>query len=559
MKDALLVLAAAKPEEVADFIKCLYVAVIALSSDQVDKSLTTAMTSWLPKAQRVEKELGTDILGDIKVLAKGGEIDEDKLMAVAKALRISLRHNEIQKDPHIPQNYIDMMMGATAYIMSRSEKTLAKLMKLASDLDEPALAKSFVVKPTDQKSFIKPLRQLVKVATKQNGTTLTSEQLKALKEKNPKLHKRYLELRKEFNASWRTALRNYVYDSGKKALPYDKVIKYLDGQGLQYTLPKGFTGLIDGNGKIYTTAGRAIKTMPGPGFSVIMNPEYNPKTDDQYVFTTVNDDTGERSQHVYTVNYSKQKTAEKFEKVGALMQDMEKIQKKWLPYVRKCDKTPQCVAATMLEFMLEFSARIGSMGNQTGGKATQGLSTLIVKNVKFQGNTATITYPGKDAVRQTHILDGSSQVSKQLIKNLKLFCAKKEPTEFIFTYEWAGKEKRMTGNLVNKWFQKLGAPEGVTVHKLRHYKGSKMFEELLKENEDKIFKTKKPLSQNQANQILKALATKVGQQLGHVRGVGKQQKVVGSTAIANYIDPSLMVGMYTRLGLRPPKFLNKFL
>lgn len=559
MKQNLIqVLAAAKPEEVADFIKVLYVAVIGLSSDQVDKKLASEMTAWLPKARRVESELGTNILDDILALAKGKDFEEDKLTAVAKALRISLRQNEIQKDPHIPHNYVDMLMAATAYIMGRSERKLAQLIRLASDLDEPALTQAFVVQPTDQKSFVKPLRQIVRSLTKTDAIVLTAEQIKELKAKSPTMHRRYLELRKEFNASWRTALRSYVYDSGKKALPFDKVVKYLDGMGLQHTLPAGFEGLIDGNGKIYTTAGKAIKTMPGPGFSVVMNPDYDPKKDDQYVFTTVNEE-GERSQHVYTVSYSKAKTQEKFEKVHALMENMTAIQKKWMPHVRKGTKDPQCVASTMLEIMFQYSARIGSLGNQTKGKDTQGISTLLVKNVKVKGNQIVISYPGKDNVRQIHLIEGNSGIGKILANNLKMFTDGKEPTDFLFTYEWNGTEKRMTGNLVNKWFAKLGAPEGVTVHKLRHYRGSVMFEELLKENEDKIFNAKKPLTETQATKLLKLLATKVGQQLGHVRGVGKQQKVTPATAIQNYIDPGLMVGLYTRLGLRPPKFLAKFL
>jgi hypothetical protein len=552
------VVASSSPEEVADFIKCLYVAVAGLSSDQVSKKLVTDMQKWLPKARHVENELGIQILSDIQAFGKGAYLDEDKFAMLAKTLRIAFKAGEIQKDPHIPQNYVDMLMSATTYLINRSPGKLNSIIRLSSDLEEPDITQAFVVEASDQKSFVKPLKAIVKAATGKDGTVLTAEQIKMLKTKYPKLHKQYLGLRKDFNVSWRTAMRNYVYESGKKVLPYDKVVGFLEGQGLQHTLPQGFVGLIDGNGKIYTTAGKAIKTMPGPGFSAVMNPDYDPKLDNQYVFTTVTPE-GRRSQHVYTTTYSKKKTEEKFAKVHALQEVLDRVHKKWLPFIKRSTKEPQSVASTMLELLFEYSARIGSMGNATGGQSTQGLSTLMVKQMKVTGNSVTLRYPGKDAVTQTHVLDGSSALSKLLVKNLKMYAQGKAPNDFLFTYEWNGKETRMTGNMVNKWFAKMGAPAGVTVHKLRHVKGSEIFEELLRENEDKIFKSKKPLTQAQADAVIKALATQVGQQLGHVRGIGKQQKVTPSTAIQNYIDPALMIGVYTRLGLRPPKFLAKFL
>ena len=59
--------------------------------------------------------------------------------------------------------------------------------------------------------------------------------------------------------------------------------------------------------------------------------------------------------------------------------------------------------------------------------------------------------------------------------------------------------------------------------------------------------------------MFKKLATAVGAQLGHVRGMGTGAKVTPNTAIQNYIDPGLMVSFYVRQGLRPPKALAKFL
>jgi hypothetical protein len=555
----LLELAMAKPVEVADFAKCLTVAVATLSSDQADRALAAKVKSWLPKAQRVEAELGLDVLGTVVNFIKGAEVEDGAMTNVGKSIRSTLRASDIHRDPKVPHGLLDLVVACAAYFVSESPRALQKVMKLAVDLDEPEINAAFVVKPADQKSFVKPLQKIVKATTGKEGSILTAEEQKKLKAKFPNLHKEYLHLRKQFNESWRMAMRKYIVDSGRKALPFTKVVGFLEGKGLKHTLPKGFEGLIDANGKLYTTAGKLIKTIPGPGFSVQMNPDYDPKKDDQYVFTTINDATGDRSQHVYTVNYSKTKTTEKFEKVRALGAVIGKIHAKWIPYMKRSDKSPQCVASTMLDIIMHFSARIGSMANATGGQSTQGLSTLLVKNLRVKGQGVVLDYKGKDAVRQIHVIDGTTPESKILVKNLKLFVQGKDPKDFLFTFVWNERESRMTGNMVNKWFAKLGAPEGVTVHKLRHTRGTQIFEDLLKENEDKIFNAKKPLTQAQADAWFKKLATEVGEQLGHVRGVGKQQKVTPSTAIANYIDPTIMVGYYVRLGLKPPKFLAKFL
>jgi hypothetical protein len=144
----------------------------------------------------------------------------------------------------------------------------------------------------------------------------TDERLK-LKENNPDVFKEFMRLRKEFNMTWKNQLRNLVIDSKKPMIDYKSAVDTLNGLQLEHTLPKGFDGLIDQNGALYTKAGKAIKGVPGYGFSIQMNPNYDPQKDDQFVFTTINPE-GKRSQHVYTEAYNKKGTQKKFEKVANL-------------------------------------------------------------------------------------------------------------------------------------------------------------------------------------------------------------------------------------------------
>jgi DNA topoisomerase IB len=314
--------------------------------------------------------------------------------------------------------------------------------------------------------------------------------------------------------------------------------------------------MIDANGALYTSAGKKINGFPGPGFSIQMNPDYNPKSDDSYVFTTINDSTGKRSQHVYTVDYRSNAIKQKFEKVQDLDKDIDAVRKKWLVAMKKTDKSIECVAATALEMMYQFSARVGSMGNSAGGEATFGISTLLGKHCKIDGDKITIAYTGKGGVKQVHKLQASTPEAKVLVKNLKMLLADKGPKDRVFTFIGkSGRELPMTGGIINKVFQRLGAK--ATVHKLRHVRGTRLFNELVEHNKAKIFNEKKPLTEAQAVAMFKQLATKVGELLGHVRGVGASQKVTPSTAVKNYIDPGAMKSFFTNLGFRPPKLLGQ--
>jgi hypothetical protein len=212
----------------------------------------------------------------------------------------------------------------------------------------------------------------------------------------------------------------------------------------------------------------------------------------------------------------------------------------------------------VLEIIYDFSARVGSKNNEAAGQSTFGISTLQAKHFKKVGGTKyLIKYLGKDAVPQAHLLEPVSLVSKLLIKNLDILLKDKTKSDRVFEYEYSGGVKKpMTAALVNKWFKKLGS--AVTVHKLRHVRGTELFKQLVEENKDKIFNKKPPLTETQANLVFKQLATKVGEKLGHVRGVGKQQKVTPATAISAYIDPGMMKSFFIKLNVRPPKYLAKF-
>jgi Eukaryotic DNA topoisomerase I, catalytic core len=549
------VLARVNPKSLDAFIQLLYSASAVVATDIVDKKLSQDAITFAKDAKEVDKELGTDIVPMLLKITKSNDYDEDELTEKVREVRRSIR-KEITTDVKVGHASLDMLKSLTAYLSSRSEAALRKLINLAPLTKSRDIISALTFKASSQKEFIKPLEKIVQAVSKRKGAILSAEEQKSLKDKSPKLHKEYLRLRKEFNNVWKDELRTLVNQSGKELSDYKYALDYLASQSIENPLPKNFVGNIDANGKLYTKAGKLISGVPGVGFKVVMNPDYDSKKDDSFVFTTLNPEGG-ISQYVYTVAYRKQATQEKFQKVDALDKVIDGIRNKWMAYVRKGGSTPQAVGSTLLELLYQFSARIGSMGNVAGGQATYGMSTLQARHLKVSPTGIIFSYPGKDGVKQTHVLQGSAPETTWLIRNVKSYLKDKEPKDRVFTFDLNNKVYPMTGNLVNRWFEKLGSP--VTVHKLRHVRGSKLFAQLLEENAGKLFNRKKPLTQAQADAAFKQLASKVGAMLGHVRGIGKQQKITPMTACQNYISPSLMLGFYDKLGLRPPKFLSKFI
>ena len=551
----LSVLAKVDVPSLDSFIKLLFSAAAVVASDKVDPKLAQESSALAKDALRVDRELESDIVPLLVKVVKFNEYDEEELTAKIRELKKSIRQ-EVVTDTDVNHDHLDMLSSLTAYLSSRSEPALRKMVSLAPLTDSQEIIDALTFKPNSQKEFTKPLEKIVKAVGRRDGIVLTPEENQKLKAKSPAMHKEYTRLRQQFNNVWKDELRQLINKAGRPITDFQYALAYLKSQGVVNPLPLTFEGNVDSNGRLYTKAGKLILNVPTPDFTIKMNPDYDPKADDSFVFTTYNKE-GKISQYVYTKDYKTKAVEKKFKKVEALDAVIDGIRKKWLEYVKKGGDTPQEVASTVLEMLYSFSARIGSMGNAAGGVSTQGISTLTPKNVKVAPNGIVFTYLGKDAVKQVHVLQGGDPEVKYMTANIKEMLKGKGPKDRLFTFKHGDKVYPMTGNLVNKWFHTLGAPEDITVHKLRHVRGSRLFSQLLEANASKLFDPKKPMTQAQADAALKELATKVGTMLGHVRGIGTEQKATPMTAIANYIEPALMINYYEKLGLRVPKFIQK--
>jgi hypothetical protein len=240
-----------------------------------------------------------------------------------------------------------------------------------------------------------------------------------------------------------------------------------------------------------------------------------------------------------------------------LLPKLQSMQKKWFNLVKKFNPADlRCVAATVLEILYEFSARVGSVGNAAGGSSTFGVSTLLVKHasVDSAGNIV-LRYKGKDGVATMHRLMANDPNQKFVCQVLLHLMEGKQHKDRLFTVlKPNGKFIPVTAAQVNMLFKSMGAPEGVTVHKIRTARGTALFNDLVSE----VFEKKPPKDEKQAMDVFIKITEQVGKLLNHVRRGQSGSKVTGTTARANYIDPSAQVSFFRQLGLRPPKYLEKF-
>lgn len=550
------ILAAVPANQLRDLQLMLMAACATVYNGQTIPELQALAKGVTASAHRAALALSSECVPFLVKIISGKAYDEQELAISMKEIRQGIRY-EIKTDRTLDYESIDTLKCTTAYLINYNDQALKKVQQMAPRFNEPRLTQNLLSDVGSQAEFRKPLEKIVKLVTGQPGAVLTAAQVAMLKAKKPEAHREYLRLRKNFNEVWKTELRNFVFASGKKAVDYQKLLKNFADKKIECPLTSGFKGFIDANGKLYTVKGKAINGVPGPGFTVQMNPEYDPVKDDQYVFTTYNAE-GKISQYVYTTSYKKQATSEKFDKVSKLIGKIDGMHAKWIAAMKNQDMSLTCVAYTCLDFLYTFSARIGSKGNMADGVPTFGAGTILGRNVKILPNKIIVAYKGKAGTSYKHIVDPSAgPEAKLLFQNMKRIAAGGAPNEPFWKYEENGKVKYLLPLQVNNHFRRSGAPPEVTVHKIRHVKGTVLFKKVLAQNEDKIFNPKKPLTQAQADQMLMKVATMVGQMLGHVRGVGAQEKPTGATALANYIDPGVVLEYYERLNLRLPRALAK--
>lgn len=447
---------------------------------------------------------------------------------------------------------LDLLKAIGLYLRTDSEGALSKIQKMAGIVHSPFISSRFA--PQDErKQDPEALRALVYSLVGRNDTALTLDEAKQVKETHPEEYAEYTRYRKEHNQIWKDAVVSYIRKSGHDTVPYEELLAYLHANGIDHMLPIGFTGEIDDLGRLYTHQGQLIDGVPSAMTfpTIIMNKLWGKAGGKDFVFQAMRSD-GSPGPYFYTTDYKKAAAKEKFAKVADLAPKIVSMQKKWFAKVKQFKITdPTCVASVILEILYEFAARIGSPNNPTFG-----VSTILVKHVAVDPATKNITirYKGKDGVNTVHKLMAADPVQKFVIKALLELLEEKNPKDRVFTVDKGERKIPVNANAVNAYFKSLGAPEGITVHKIRTVKGSSLFLHLMEQ-----ILEKPPKDERKALEVFVKMGEQVGKLLNHIRTMASGgTRVTGTTALQNYIDPAIQVQYWRALGFRVPKFLEKF-
>lgn len=454
-----------------------------------------------------------------------------------------LFHSELD----IPKVLLDMLDRVRLYVLKGSDNAYTFLAKNIGELQEPAMSKIFVHEETDTSDTQSKLKKLVGKYASKPGMIMPAEQLAKFVQHNKdkgsrhKDHDDYLAMRRELSAAFKSRLATIVRESDKPYLPLVDIIKRLKQEGVYNDLPPTFVGNIDDQGRFYTTAGKRIAvTISG---EVRMNPAYDAKTDNGYVceYTPA---FAQAPTRAYTVDFKQERVAKKYNVVAQVAGKLETLTSKWLKDLRKAPKTRESCLAVLCELIYETTARVGNERAATDGKITYGASQWRVKHVKLGATRCDIRYEGKSGVKQHHIIQFNTPRLKLLADKLPGFLEGKKPDDFLISFGG----KPLGSASVNRYLKYLGFPDGFTIHKLRTARGTELAYAILQKAP-----FDKGADAKAVNTWVEQELLKVGKALGHISG----ETVTAATAIANYIDPSVLDEFYRNLNVRPSAKIQK--
>ncbi len=455
---------------------------------------------------------------------------------------------DLYKDPSAITDLRNFMNTVLSYFNQKGESSYGVITKKVALLKDPRLSSH--MRPFNGKVDIEPINRYHQFVRKASGRKdalyLLPEEKNKLTERELKKHN---DLKKERDKAYKAKMAEIMREAQEQHLPAPKVKEILKKDGFpNHTIPSGFTGRIDENGKLYTKTGVPLATGQTGG-TMTMNPDYDPKKDDTYVasgrsmFSKTN-----KPQHFYTVNFTSKRSDKKQAKAEDLEDMIDDLQVEWRKDFQKGRPNDKLLGA-MLEMLYQTQARIGSPGNKTEGKSTYGLTTWAVKHVKqAQNGSLIITYPGKSGMINKHIIKPDDPIKQALIAYVMRLTKGKQSRDPL----WTDSQGNTIGSgKVRAYLKELGFEGGP--HAFRHYRGNQVFRDLLTK-----YRLKKNPTPKEVADYHKKITTEVGKVLGHQRTDKTGKTVhVGSTASKSYISPELQRNLFTKNGVPVPKALER--
>ena len=460
----------------------------------------------------------------------------------------------LKSELDVDEQQLKMFHNIRLYSQRQSTSALNFIKKTVSSMfREPDITDMFIEEIPDVSNIQKSVEALVLKHGKVGGIQMPADKLsewqEIAKKKGVKLpeHVEYLKLNRELRANFKTFLESFVRQSGKPYLPIHEVVRAAKEHSIPHTLPLGFVGNIDDQGKFYTTAGLELKQAPTG--EVVMNPSYDPKKDNAYVcsFKAIGGKVFLRAYSTKRVSANKQKN---FKTVNNILPKLKALSNKWIVDVGKLPKayTKDNVLATLLEFVYQTGARPGAEGQATKGSATFGATSLRVKHViKLDDHSVHIRYTGGKSTENTdYTIKFNTIRNKKFGNAIRTLVEGKGKEDILFDYLGAP----LTSAALKKYMTSKGFPANIKTKNLRTAKATGMFVEAIK---NCPYTKGGEWNDKQVNDWLIEQAKKVGGQLGHT----SNGNITPTTAIQNYIDPFLVENFANKIGARlDAKFLN---
>lgn len=443
----------------------------------------------------------------------------------------------------LADTFLQMIAARSAKRWDQLEPTAINKFKY---LDNPELAQVWRVKVEGgQTKAVDELHEIVQEAEgpgRQGAAayTLSFEEKKALLKSNPELNDRYNKARNAAKDKFRKTLRNYILDHDDHPQPVPQTREAMEEQGIYlHDLRPELDSLYvrsDGHFSVdYEGEMLRIIQRPGDGTTIgKFNPDYNPTTKGSAWLFLYKTEEGKWSR-AYSELTKRAFKEDKSDDIIPMLESVPKARPKWYADMED-DNEKISIPALMTDIIYWSCARIGSKnGFVKGYGTTYGLSTLLVKHCHREKGQVILEYPGKafgkgdieKSVMQKHVFRDSNPDEHRIAVYLRFLCKGKGPDDPIFTYE---NGKPCTATQVRNYLNTLGIPN-LHPHSLRSIRGSLLMIKLM----DKIPKKNlTSISRTEAWKLFESEAEEVGRLLGHAAG----GKVTGSTAIANYIDPS---------------------
>jgi hypothetical protein len=528
--------------EVDAFLSALLVLVLKINQNDT-KAFKLDFKNWTNQI--------SNLLGQLKIkkeftrIANTFLLKDDFSEEDAVFLGRLLKSNKVyfEQDVTITFDQLSLYKDISSSLATDSQPAWKRIEKNVSKLNNPKLSHIFLPEPENLIQVDIPVETAVKkakaLALKLTGRSdkvfLTPKELAAIRLEQPDLLSQYATFIKVVNKVVKAETLKFVRSSGKDRVPLVELKEYLKQRGIANNLPTGFTGgQIDEQGKMYTREGRQLDKIP---FGLVqMNANYDPESDNTYVLKSL------EMHAVYrTLTFLSGNKSARHEAVKDFYSQESAHRNTWITDLSKPGSKEQILSA-MVEILYQTACRIGGKDNATKGEPTYGLSTLLVKHVKFNPTKVEFNYSGKKLAEQHHELRLNTPENKKIGELLKTLVAKKRPDDLVFTYGG----KTLGSNAVRTYLKEKGVT--ISPHRFRQLAGTKATMGILSKSP---FKASAVPKQAEVDRWVKKELEKVGEVLHHRTGT----KVTGMTAVKSYISPEVLVEFYNKLNLRVPNWV----